>query len=225
MMDSGIGFLSKDKIDAYMKLDFKTKKYKTPVEIYYKGKEPISWNKEFWLPCQLPVSAPEIAVRLMDEDDIGSDEMAATMLFKTKDIVDNVGNMNGKFFWKNLYGSPMNQKNSAEKRAMNENPNVASHWKGRVLCQILAEETDKPLAKVAQIEDEVINQAQEFSRKKKYSVIAEVGQAVALPTSNKYDIRILVGGQEITIKPKDQKKPVTYKRYDRTEQINFESYN
>jgi hypothetical protein len=31
MMDSGIGFLSKDKIDAYLKLDFKGKKYKTPV--------------------------------------------------------------------------------------------------------------------------------------------------------------------------------------------------
>jgi len=30
-MDAGIGFLSKDKIDAYMKLDFKGKKYKTSV--------------------------------------------------------------------------------------------------------------------------------------------------------------------------------------------------
>jgi len=66
MMDSGIGFLSKDKIDAYLKLDFKKKKYKTPIKIYERGKPPIVWNKEFWLPAQLPVSEPEIKVRLMD---------------------------------------------------------------------------------------------------------------------------------------------------------------
>jgi hypothetical protein len=70
----------------------------------------------------------------MDEDDIGSDEMAATMSFKTKDIIENNSGLNGQFFWKNLYGSPMNQSNSKEKREMNENPDVASHWKGRVLC-------------------------------------------------------------------------------------------
>lgn len=70
----------------------------------------------------------------MDEDDIGSDEMAATMLFKTKDIIEDTQNhKNGVFYWKNLYGSPMNQSNSKYKREMNENPDVASHWKGRVL--------------------------------------------------------------------------------------------
>lgn len=51
MMDSGIGFLSKDKIDAYLKLEFKGKKYKTPVKVYNKGGEPVHWNKEFWLPA------------------------------------------------------------------------------------------------------------------------------------------------------------------------------
>lgn len=70
-------------------MEFKGKKYKTPIIQYFKDAAPIHWNKEFWLPCQIPVAAPEIAVRLMDEDDIGSDEMAATMLFKTKDIIEN----------------------------------------------------------------------------------------------------------------------------------------
>ena len=39
---------------------------------------------------------------------------------------------------------------------MNEHPEYASQWKGRVLCQVIAEETDKPLAKVMEIEQEVI---------------------------------------------------------------------
>jgi len=39
----------------------------------------VHWNTEFWLPAQLPVLAPKIQIRLMDEDDIGSDEVAGTL--------------------------------------------------------------------------------------------------------------------------------------------------
>jgi hypothetical protein len=40
-------------------------------------------------------------------------------------------------------------------------------------------------------------------KKKKYAIIAEVGQAVSLPSEKKYDIKIIVGGEEIILKPKD----------------------
>lgn len=133
MMDAGIGMFTKEKIDAYMKLEFKKKTYKTKVIKYFKGDQPISWNTEFLLPCQLPVASPMIPIKLMDEDDIGSDEVAATMLFFTKDIVENKGNKNGLFIWKNLYGAPLGQSNSKEKEMMNENPEFASSWKGRIL--------------------------------------------------------------------------------------------
>ena len=63
----------------------------------------------------------------------------------TKELVE--GKNNGKFVWKNIYGSPLNQSNSKEKRMMNEHPEYASQWKGRVLIQVEVEETDKPLAK------------------------------------------------------------------------------
>jgi hypothetical protein len=43
----------------------------------------------------MPVAAPEIAIRVMDEDDIGSDEMACSMVFKTKDIIENKYGTNG----------------------------------------------------------------------------------------------------------------------------------
>jgi hypothetical protein len=51
MMDSGVGPFTKEKIDAYLKLDFKGKKYKTPMHVYQKNTEPITWNTEFLLPC------------------------------------------------------------------------------------------------------------------------------------------------------------------------------
>ena len=130
-LDSAIGFIGSDKIDAYMKLEFKAKKYKTKVQTQPKGGPPVHWNTEFWLPAQLPVVQPKIEIRLMDADDIGSDEMAGTMCFDTADLIG--GKLNNQFVWKNVYGSPLNQKNSKAKRAMNEHPEYASQWKGRVL--------------------------------------------------------------------------------------------
>lgn len=39
---------------------------------------------------------------------------------------------------------------------MNANPEVASLWKGRILMQCLAEETEKPLLLVQQLDDDTI---------------------------------------------------------------------
>jgi hypothetical protein len=46
-----VGILSKDKIDAYLKLEFKGKKFKTKPITQIKGGEPVHWNTEFWLPA------------------------------------------------------------------------------------------------------------------------------------------------------------------------------
>ena len=78
-MDSAVGFIGKDKIDAYMKCEFKKKKFKTQTITQVKGGDPVNWNKEFWLPAQIPVIQPTIDIRLMDYDDIGSDEIAGTI--------------------------------------------------------------------------------------------------------------------------------------------------
>lgn len=156
MMDASMGFLGKEKIDAYLKLDFKGKKYKTPTIKYYKNDAPILFNTEFWLPCQLPVAVPRIPIRIMDYDEIGSDELAATFELITKEIIENKHGDNGRLHWRNLYGSPVGQSNSNEKRLMNEHPDFASEWKGRILVNIIAEPTDKPLAKTVKITDEAL---------------------------------------------------------------------
>jgi hypothetical protein len=151
MMDMSMGFLGKAKIDAYMKLDFKGKKYRTTTIIQEEGGPPVEWNKEFWLPAQLPVAAPCIDIRLMDKD-VSSDEMVGTLSFKTKDILE--GKFSTDYHWKTIYGSPMNQKNSKFKRLMNEHPEYASQWKGRVLVKITKELTEKPLAKIVDISED-----------------------------------------------------------------------
>lgn len=84
------------------------------------------------------------------------------MLLYTKEIIENKYGTNGQFIWKNLYGSPMNQSASQAKSLMNENPAYASNWKGRVLIQILAEQTEKPLAKQIPIDPEIVKEAAKY---------------------------------------------------------------
>ena len=45
---------------------------------------------------------------------------------------------------------------------MNENPELASNWKGRVLMQIECEETEKPVAKVKNIDSEHIIESKSY---------------------------------------------------------------
>jgi hypothetical protein len=50
----------------------------------------------------------------------------------------------------------MGQSNSIHKKEMNNNPEVASWWKGRVLLEVLCEETPTPVVKRRDIKREVI---------------------------------------------------------------------
>lgn len=58
---------------------------------------------------------------------------------------------------------------------MDENPDEASTWKGRVLVQIVCEPTKKPLVKVERIEDKYLEMSKKYLENKKYDIIAEVG--------------------------------------------------
>ena len=54
---------------------------------------------------------------------------------------------------------------------MNEHPEYASQWKGRVLIQVEVEETDKPLAKTQDITDDLIAKAKKFAVPHEYAAI------------------------------------------------------
>ena len=60
---------------------------------------------------------------------------------------------------------------------MNDNPEFASTWKGRVLMQVELYDTDKPKMKVKATDPKVKQAAidREFFKDKTYDVVAEVG--------------------------------------------------
>ena len=99
---------------------------------------------------------------------------------------------------------------------MNNNPEMASTWKGRVLFQVSAEKVDKAIAKTCGIDEDTLAAAEDAMLFKEYAIIAQVGQAIGLPTSNKYNIKITVGGFEMLFEPFAQKESLKYKRYGRS---------
>ena len=112
------------------------------------------------------------------------DETAGSICFYTKELCElaklnkgdkdlkEPGRYNNMFLWKNVYGSPMDQKGSKSKTAMNENPEMASTWKGRVLFQVSAEKEDKPKAKTNDVDVADLAAAEEAMISKEYAIIA-----------------------------------------------------
>ena len=123
----------------------------------------------------------------MDAEDITKDETAGSVVFYTQDLLERAEiekaaskpneYYNGKLVWKNVYGAPLGQSGSKHKTAMNENPEFASTWKGRILFQCIAEKTDKPVCKTVDIDqkdwsDQEKADLEEALRMKDYAIIA-----------------------------------------------------
>lgn len=79
-----------------------------------------------------------VVMKLFDEDKL-KDEIVGSILFSLKDCIgDKVRvvfihvKQNGTFFWKNIYGSPLGCSGDNTNK-MNENPELGSTWKGRIL--------------------------------------------------------------------------------------------
>jgi len=78
------------------------------------------------------------------------------------------------YFWKNIYGSPLNVSGET-KKAMNENPDIASTWKGRLLMQVTATKTEAPELGINDIPEDQLEGAKKYMEPKEYEFIAEVG--------------------------------------------------
>ncbi len=65
-----------------------------------------------------------------------NDELIGTILVNIKDIIPDAdghpGKFNGIYDWKNVYGAPLGCSGKVTDK-MNQNPEIASFWKGRIL--------------------------------------------------------------------------------------------
>jgi hypothetical protein len=100
-----------------------------------------------WLPVQWPIASSRLIFKVYDYDSAGSDEMVGSMIFNIKDICSIPG---GEYNWINIYGSPLGR-SGANCNKMNNNPEFASTWKGRVLVHYSAEDVKNPELKILPI--------------------------------------------------------------------------
>jgi len=117
---------------------------------------------------------------------------------KAEDYEKAVTCKNGRFFWKNVYGAPLDKSNKTAEM-MNENPELGSLWKGRILMQVFALKTEHPVYKVEQIPEEVVIEAQQYTVDRTYRFMTQINCAMALPEEDtKYEIVMSIADKEIT---------------------------
>lgn len=68
---------------------------------------------------------------------------------------------------------------------MNNNPEIASFWKGRILVQSLCEETEKPLLMMHALDDNVIEAAKPYIQNRSFAASLFIAGAIGLPIDNK----------------------------------------
>ena len=128
-------------IDAFIQTKFQKKSYET--QVVKAVNEKCVFECSFKMAVQWPLSNDRLILKIMDKDNLSS-ESIGSIYMSLKDIVNSYSNRGGALMWKNVYGGPIGLAPSANKQLMNENPEIASLWKGRILMHIQASDSKAP---------------------------------------------------------------------------------
>ena len=136
-------------------------------------------------------------LEIFDHEKIGYDNQIGSLLFSVKKLVKKVHSVPGDSFfeWYSVYGAPPDSDNDKVADQMNDNPEMASHWRGRMLVQVFCAEDDKPKKLCQKLDPKVKEEAQEagYFNDEEYEMFVEVGQGVALPERDKkYTVKVKI---------------------------------
>ena len=128
-------------IDAYLKLTYKGKKLKT--KVIKQDNNLVPWMEQFLIPIEIPVINNKLTLQVYDQDNM-YDELAATTDLNIKGMLkydkDNPNlKVKTQCKWINLYGAPVGRSGTNTNK-MNEHPESASTWKGRILVEYWCED-------------------------------------------------------------------------------------
>ena len=130
---------------------------------------------------QTPVVADRLVIDVFDYNTVASDSHIGSLILSIKKLLADGSQPGGFYTWCSLYGSPADN-SGAEADAMNENPDIASDWKGMVLMHIEAGENDKPRKGVETMDPEIVRSAEDLGflgkdeeTKEDYELLVEIG--------------------------------------------------
>jgi hypothetical protein len=130
-------------IDAFVQVTFNGQKLKS--RTVTQSHEVVEWNQEFLLPIQYPSANDTMIFKLWDENKV-SDELVGSLKFSIKEMTKATSEA-PVYRWVNVYGAPLGVSGD-NTDIMNNNPEMATQWKGRILVMYYSEDTKKPVMKM-----------------------------------------------------------------------------
>ena len=182
-LDSGSGTC-----DPYVMAIFSGLKMKTKHQECDSATFSAYWYEDIYIPVTLPNVSGKLLIRLWDWDaGLNSDDIIGGVSFNWANVL---AGKYADYFWANIYGSHI-EGSGPETDRMNNLPEVASYWRGRVLMRITTEKIKKPSTKVEKIDEEGFDNMVRgtYEAGQDYELRAQVFSAVALPERyTKYSI-------------------------------------
>ena len=97
------------------------------------------------------MASDKVTLKVYDKDNV-KDEIVCSMNFHLKEIVNHPNPEEGELRWVNLYGAPTGGWGGPVTAQMNQDPNSASNWKGRILMHTCSIDTKNPEFKNSELE-------------------------------------------------------------------------
>jgi hypothetical protein len=119
--------------DAFVKVNYLGKTIKTSVVT--QTNDEVFWGQEIWIPVQAPLMSSRIVMSVFDSDTT-SDDIIGSMSFELNKILDRCDTDDCKWKWKDIYGAAPDV-GGKHTDLMNSFPEYASHWRGRILMQVV----------------------------------------------------------------------------------------
>lgn len=138
-MDSVFGVnKNKQECDGYIKALYMGNTVKTSVQEMKSNL--LVWNETIYLPVSYPVVSNKICLSLWDKDAGSSDDIIGSFEI---DINNILSKKYEEFRYVNIYGAPLETTGEAADK-MNENSEIGSLWKGKILLRAEAKKTEFP---------------------------------------------------------------------------------
>ncbi len=181
------------KCDAYIEILYGGIKKKT--RVITQQNDIVEWNEIVDFPVSVPTVSQKIILFIKDKD-IDKDDLIGSIEIDINDIIGEE-NKYKEFKFIDIYGAPYNKRGKIYD-LMNNNAEIGSKWRGRILLKIEYQNADSPTTQVKKIDDfNLINQAKNLSRKNLWSLYAKLYSAYYLPSDNEeYYIGIAMQEQE-----------------------------
>jgi hypothetical protein len=185
---------SNGECDGYVKLEYMGQSVKSSI-VQMKSRECL-WNEVIQMAVNYPVISQRLVFSVWDYDMVGKDEIVGSFEVNVNDIINN---KYSDFRYIQLYGPPMNVSNKFAK-SMEENPEVGSLWRGKILIKMEAEKTDspinsvKPITKTVEKEKQILKQANEVKMDFHWKLDLYLNDLFYLPQdTGKYGLNICIG--------------------------------